>query len=123
MTVSSSALNPTHLPFNEPNSPATDEKDWLNDYPISMKYRDMFDDIITKWRATPLPAFDASGKFIKVGDLEDSLRGSLVLVYFELKHYTIKDQRSTGIASNTFTAIASCMWHCRGAEGETPSES
>ena len=55
---------------------------------------------------TPLPAFDANGKFIKVSDLENSLRGSLVLVYFELKHYAIKDKKTNGVAGNTFSAIA-----------------
>ena len=55
---------------------------------------------------TLLPAFDANGKFIKVHDLEGALRGSMVLVYFELKHYAIKDKRSTGIASNTISAIS-----------------
>jgi len=61
---------------------------------------------VLKWRATPLPAFDASGKFIKIHNLEDSLRGSLVLVYFELKHFAIKDKRTDGVAGNTFSAIA-----------------
>ena len=83
-----------------------DDKDWSNDYPIALKYKDTFDDIITRWRVTPLPAFYTSGKFIKTCELEVALRGSLVLIYFELKHYPIKDKRSNGIASNTFSAIA-----------------
>lgn len=55
---------------------------------------------------TPLPAFDANGQFIKSHELEITLQGSLVLVYFELKHYSIKDKRSSGIAGNTFSATA-----------------
>ena len=62
---------------------------------------------MSKWRVTPLPAFDAGGKFIKIDGLEESLRGSLVLVYFELKHYAIRDKKTDGIAGNTFSAIAS----------------
>ena len=85
---------------------ATDEEDWSNGYPIAQKFKDTYDDIVTKWRATPLPAFDAGGKFIKVHSLEDSLRGSLVLVYFELKHYAIKDKRTESVTGNTFSAIA-----------------
>ena len=86
--------------------PASDDEDWSNGYPIGFKYRDLFDDILTKWRVTPLPAFDTSGKFIKAHDLEIALRGSLVLVYFELKHYSIRDKRMVGVSSNTVSAIA-----------------
>lgn len=53
-----------------------------------------------------MPAFDANGKFIKIHNLENSLRGSLVLVYFKLKHYSIKDRKSSDVAGNTFSAIA-----------------
>jgi hypothetical protein len=86
--------------------PALDDEDWTNGYPIAYKYRDIFDDILPKWRVTPLPAFDANGQFIKAHDLEIALRGSLVLVYFELRHYSIKDKRSNAVASNTVSAIA-----------------
>jgi hypothetical protein len=96
---------------------ATDNEDWLNSYPIGQRYSDMFDHIVTKWRVSPLPAFDVGGKFIKIHNLEDSLRGSLVLVYFELKHYSIRDKRNDGIAGNTFSAIATqVMVLERGAE-------
>ena len=54
----------------------------------------------------PLPAFDSSGKFIKAQSLEESLKGSMVLVYFELKHYAIKDRKNDRVAGNTFSAIA-----------------
>ena len=53
-----------------------------------------------------MPAFNPSGKFIKAHSLEDSLKGSLVLVYFELKHYAIKDRKNDGVAGNTFSAVA-----------------
>jgi hypothetical protein len=71
-----------------------------------LKYSDLFNDIVPRWRVTPLPAYDASGDFIKTHNLEVALKGSLVLVYFELRHYAIKDKRSNGVAGNTFTAIA-----------------
>ena len=96
---------PSHLTPRSRIS-ATDDEDCSNSYPIGLKYQDIFDDIVAKWRVTPLPGFDASGKFIKVSDLENSLRGSLVLVYFELKHYAIKDKKTNGVAGNTFSAIA-----------------
>ena len=86
--------------------PALDDEDWSTDYPIAFKYRDAYNDIVTRWRVTPLPAFDASGKFIKTAELEVSLMGSLVLVYFKLKHYPIRDKKTFGVAGNTFTAIA-----------------
>jgi hypothetical protein len=86
--------------------PATDEEDWTNDYPIAQKFRDTFDDIAPKWRATPLPAFDSNGNFIKVHELEIALRGSLVLVYFEMRHYPIRNKRTNGIVGNTFSATA-----------------
>lgn len=85
---------------------ATDEEDWTNGYPIAAKYRDLFDDIASRWRATPLPAFDADGKLIEVRDLELSLTGALALVHFQLRHYAIKNKRTNGIAGNTFSAIA-----------------
>ena len=85
---------------------ATDEEDWMNDYPISDKFRDSFNNIVPRWRVAPLPAFDTNGKFIKISDLEVSLRGSLVLVYFELKHYAIKDKRTNYVTTNTFSATA-----------------
>ncbi|KAF8817653.1 hypothetical protein BYT27DRAFT_7237288 [Phlegmacium glaucopus] len=84
----------------------SDMEDWSNGYPISNDFKDAFNSIIPKWRVTPLPAFDATGKFIQIHDLEASLSGSLVLVYFQLKHYAIKDKKTNEIASNTFTAIA-----------------
>ena len=83
-----------------------DDEDWTNGYPISDKYRDSFDNITSRWHATPLPAFNTSKKFIKVRDLEVTLRGVLVLVYFELRHYAIRDRRSNGVATNTFSATA-----------------
>ncbi|KAF8797384.1 hypothetical protein BYT27DRAFT_7265765 [Phlegmacium glaucopus] len=82
-------------------------EDWSNRYPIGDDFKDAFKTIIPKWQVTPLPVFDATGKFIQVHDLEASLSGSLVLVYFQLKHYAIKDKKTNDIASNTFTAIAS----------------
>ena len=66
----------------------------------------MFEDIVTKWRFTPLRAYDETGRFIKTQDLESSLTGSLVHVYFELKHYAIRSKRTDNIASNTFSAIS-----------------
>ena len=86
--------------------PATDEEDWTNDYPIAPKYKDHLEEIAPRWRATPLPAFDMSGKLIKIPELEFSLRGSLVLVYFELRHYPIRNKRTNGISGNTFSATA-----------------
>lgn len=85
---------------------ASDEEDWMNGYPISDKYKEAFENIASRWRATPLPAFDSSGKFIKVRDLEVSLTGSLILVYFELRHYAIRDRRTNGVSTNTFSATA-----------------
>ena len=85
---------------------ATDDEDWTNDYPISDKFRESFDNIVPRWRVAPLPAFDTNGKFIKISDFEVSLRGSLVLVYFELKHYAIKDKRTNYVTTNTFSATA-----------------
>ena len=52
----------------------------------------------------PLPAFDANNDFIKTHELEISLRGSLVLVYFELKHYSIKNKKTDWVVGNTFSA-------------------
>ena len=86
--------------------PATDDEDWMNDYPIMQKFKDNFDDIAPKWRVMPLPAFDTKGKFIKSHDLEISLRGALVLVYFELRHYPIRNKRTNSIAGNTFSVTA-----------------
>ena len=80
--------------------------DWTNDYPIAQKYKDNFDNIASRWHVTPLPVFDTSGKFIKTHELQVSLRGSLVLVYFELIHYPIKNKRMNRVARNTFSAIA-----------------
>ena len=68
----------------------------------------MLEDIAPKWRVNcdPLPAFDMKGRFIKVHNLESLLTGSLVLVYFELKHYAIKSKKTDNIAGNTFSAIS-----------------
>jgi hypothetical protein len=88
-------------------STASDNEDWTNGYPISDKFRESFDNIVPRWRATPLPAFDSDDNFIKITYLEVSLRGSLVLVYFELKHYAIRDKRSNCVSTNTFSATAS----------------
>ena len=86
--------------------PATDNEDWTNDYPITQKYKDIFEDIVPRWRATPLLAFDTNGHYIKTHELEAALMGSLVLVYFELKHFPIEDKRSAVISNNTFSAVA-----------------
>ncbi|KAF8804159.1 hypothetical protein BYT27DRAFT_7302171 [Phlegmacium glaucopus] len=84
----------------------TDEEDWTNSYPMTERYKDAFQDIIPRWRVSPLPAYDTTKKFIKANDLETKLRDSLVLVYFELKHYAIKDKTTNSIGTNTFTALA-----------------
>ena len=88
---------------------ATDDEDWMNDYPIADKYKDHFDDIAPRWHVTPLPAFDASGNFIKTCQLKGSLRGALVLVYFQLRHYPIRNKRTNGITSNTFSVTATLV--------------
>jgi hypothetical protein len=99
-------LNEQHLrhTLSSPYSTATNEEDWTNEYPIAPKYKDLFDDIAPRWRATPLPAFNTSGTFIKVHEQEFTLRGSLALVYFQLRHYPIRSKRNNGIAGNTFSA-------------------
>jgi hypothetical protein len=85
---------------------ASDNEDWTNGYPISDKFRESFDNLVPRWRATPLHAFTSDDKFINITELEVSLRGSLVLVYFELKHYAIRDKRSNCVSTNTFSATA-----------------
>ncbi|KAF8808339.1 hypothetical protein BYT27DRAFT_7255660 [Phlegmacium glaucopus] len=100
---------------------STDEEDWTNGYPISVKFHRMFENIVHKWHANPLPAFDAQGKFIKVNDLEFSLKGSLVLVQFNLRHYAIRDKRTNGITSNTFTATATQVQILEPATTQRPS--
>ena len=94
-----------HWPFISVTT-VTDNGDWTNGYPISDKYRELFDNIISRWHIMPLSTFDTTKKFIKINDLEVSLRGSLVLVYFELKHYAIRDKRTGCISTNTFSATA-----------------
>ena len=94
-----------HWPFISVTT-VTDNEDWMNGYLISDKYRESFDNIVSRWHITPLPTFDNTEKFIKINDLELSLRGSLVLVYFELKHYAIRDKRTGCISTNTFSATA-----------------
>lgn len=101
--------------------PATDDEDWTNGYPISERFRDTFDNIVSRWRVTPLPAFDTNEKFIRANDLEVSLRGSLVLVYFELKHYAIRDKRTSGVGTNTFSAIATQVKILERGSGRNPS--
>ena len=44
--------------------------------------------------------------FVKTHELEHMLKGSLVLVHFELKHFPIKQKKSSNIAGNTFSAVA-----------------
>ncbi|KAF8800256.1 hypothetical protein BYT27DRAFT_7217171 [Phlegmacium glaucopus] len=85
---------------------STDEEDWTNGYPMTERYKDAFQDIIPKWRVSPLPAYDTTQKFIKANNLKTKLRDSLVLVYFELKHYAIKDKTTNNVDTNTFTALA-----------------
>ena len=50
--------------------------------------------------------YDTKNHFIKTDELESSLKGSLVHVYFELRHYAIKSKRTDSIAGNTFSAIS-----------------
>jgi hypothetical protein len=92
--------------ISESSFPASDVEDWTNDYPITDKYRNKLEDIVSRWRVTPLSAYDSKGRFIKIQELEVSLMGSLVLVYFELKHYAIKDKKTDRVGGNTFSAVA-----------------
>jgi hypothetical protein len=71
---------------------ATDEEDWTNSYPISEKYRHNLDGIVSRWHVTPLYTFDVSGEYISIPKQESALRGSMALIYFQLKHYAIKDK-------------------------------
>jgi hypothetical protein len=100
---------------------ASDLEDWTNEYPITDKYRHKLEDIVTRWRLTPLSAYDAAGTFIRIQDLETSLRGSLVLVYFQLKHYAIKDKKTDKISSNTFSAVATQVKILQRAAERRPS--
>ncbi|KAF8816198.1 hypothetical protein BYT27DRAFT_7248506 [Phlegmacium glaucopus] len=84
----------------------TDDEDWTNDYPMTEQYKDAFEQIIPKWRISPLAAYDTTQKFIKANDLDLMLRHSLVLVHFQLKHYAIRDKKSNSVGTNTFTALA-----------------
>ncbi|KAF8802411.1 hypothetical protein BYT27DRAFT_7261183 [Phlegmacium glaucopus] len=83
-----------------------DEEDWSNGYLINDKYKTAFKAIIQKWRVTPLPAYDENANFIRVRDQENYLKGSMVLIYFQLRHYAIRDKDTNGITGNTFTASA-----------------
>jgi hypothetical protein len=76
------------LKISHPNHDysASDGADCTNGYPILEKFRKEFDDVATKWRVSPLPAFDLNGKNISIYALEAFLKESLVLVHFELKH-------------------------------------
>jgi hypothetical protein len=68
-----------------------------------------------------LPAFDANDNFIKIHDLEVSLRGSLVLVYFELRHYAIRHKRTNLVNTNTFSATATQVRVLERGAGVNPS--
>jgi hypothetical protein len=105
-TVSRSILSPSFWSLKCPLSAAADREDFSNGYPISDRYRETFDSIVSRWRVAPMHAFDESEQFVKAHNLEVTLRGSLVLVEFELKHYAIRDKRSNGISTNTFSATA-----------------
>ena len=108
MTVSTSSSQLCQGLTHDIRLPATDEEDWTNNYAIALKFKDVLEDIAPKWHVNrdPLPAFDMKGRFIKVHNLESLLTGSLVLVYFELKHYAIKSKKTDNIAGNTFSAIS-----------------
>jgi hypothetical protein len=71
---------------------------------MPFKFRDKFDDIIARWRVTPLRAYHPNGDFINVNEQETYLRGSLVLVTFKLRHYAIRNSSNDGVKTNTFTA-------------------
>jgi hypothetical protein len=101
--------------------PATDKDDWSNSYPISERFRESYDNIMSRWRVNPLHVFDTNEDFLKIHDFEVSLRGSLVLVYFELKHYAIKDRRTNGIGTNTFSATATQVQILERAAVKNPS--
>ena len=106
MTVRHSVLD-YHLISNPPQISCLSHRheDWSNDYPILLKYKDTFEDIVPKWCVSPLCAYDTKNHFMKTDELESSLKGSLVHVYFQLRHYAIKSKRTDGIAGNTFSAI------------------
>ncbi|KAF8803423.1 hypothetical protein BYT27DRAFT_7340892 [Phlegmacium glaucopus] len=82
---------------------STDDEDWSNGYPIAEKFQGTFESIISKWRANPLPAFDVRGNFIK------------------LRHYTIRDKQTIGVAGNTFSATATQVQVLEPATKRAPS--
>jgi hypothetical protein len=93
------------------NTTADDGEDFTNGYHIASKYQGNFNDIIYNWRATPLAAYNSKGGLINQRDLEVTLRGSLALVYFQLKHYSIRGKpdaakEEASVSSNTITATA-----------------
>jgi hypothetical protein len=83
---------------------ASDDQDLTNHYPMPFRFREKFDDIIPRWRVTPLRAYHSNGDFIDVSEQETHLRGSLVLVTFKLRHYAIRNNANDGVRTNTFTA-------------------
>ena len=74
-----------------------------------------------RWHVTPLPTYDEKRKFIKAQDLEVSLRGSLILVYFKLRHYAIRDKRMSHINTNIFSAMATQVKVLVHGPGQNPS--
>lgn len=93
----------------------------MNGYLISERYRESFNRIMPWWHVTPLPAYDEKGKFIKAQDLEMSLRGSLILIYFKLRHYAIRDKRMTHINTNTFSTMVTQVKVLMHGPGQNPS--
>ncbi|KAF8816291.1 hypothetical protein BYT27DRAFT_7248382 [Phlegmacium glaucopus] len=100
---------------------STDDEDWSNGYPIGDRFQTMFKNIIHKWQVDPMRVYDAQGKLIKTHNLELSLKGSLILIQFSLRHYAIREKNNNGKASNTFSAMATEIQILEPAKKCTPS--
>jgi hypothetical protein len=69
-----------------------------------------------------LATYDADGSYVKPYNLETALMGSLVLVYFQVKHYAIRNSKSAGLSSNTFSAMPTQVkiLECAAESGPSP---
>jgi hypothetical protein len=81
-----------------------DDNDCTTNYPIAEEYRAALHAIKPKWHVTPLPAFDTRDEPICSPKMTATLKESLVLVHFNLKHFSISEKKKKTASRNVFTA-------------------
>jgi hypothetical protein len=90
--------------------------DETENWPVLYEHRDLWEETKYTHQVQPVIAFDTNGNLIPAKLLNTKLKGSLCKVWFRIKHYRLKSERT-----DSFSGIIEQIVMLRPAHPKTPS--